>query len=343
MLDPVVVGGARVAMASLHNPDQVAAKGLLIGDRVVIRRAGDVIPEVVGPVISARTGREHTLRPFIPPTHCPVCNTTVEADGPILRCMNTQCPGRAARQIARFVSREAMDIEGLGQKRIDDLAERGLLRDVADIYQLAESRVALSNADGWGERSVAQLLANIDASKQQDLSRLLIGLGIHHAGRRVSRLVSAHFGTMARLRAAALDDIAAVDTVGPVAAGALHAWLADTRHANLLDRLAALGIRMDAALAPAPAPDAGDASTPLEGAAVVVTGKLERWSRSDAEAFVTTLGGRAASSVSKRTTFVLAGADAGSKRTKAESMGVPVLSESEFIAELRRRGWNGEV
>ena len=339
VLDPVVVGGARVAMASLHNPSQIAAKNLLIGDRVVIRRAGDVIPEVVGPVLASRAGREQDLRAFVAPERCPSCDTTIEIDGPILRCVNTQCPARSARLIARFVSREAMDIEGLGEKGIDSLADLGLLRDVSDIYTLHTSRIALNRADGWGERSVGQLLANIDASKQQPLPRLLIGLGIHRAGRRVSRLVSAHFGSMARLRAASLEAITDVDGVGPSAGGALHAWLADPVNGALLDRLEALGLRMDADQPTMPTADAPTAL--LEGVAVVVTGSLERWSRSDAEALVTTLGGRAASSVSRKTTFVVAGPGGGSKLAKAESLGVTVLSESDFVAELERRGWDG--
>ena len=339
VLDPVVVGGVQVGQASLHNPDHVAAKGLMIGDRVVVRRAGDVIPEVARPVLAAREGRAHELRPFVTPATCPSCKAATVMDGPIVRCPNTGCATRSGRLVERFVSRDAMDIEGFGAKTIDALMQAGLLDAVADLYGLHTQRAAITALDGFGAASADQLLASVETSKAQPLDRLLIGFGIHHAGRRVSRLVTAHFGTMERLRSATLHAIDAVPGVGPVAAAALHNWLSEPANQALIVRIAAAGVRMDGDQ-PEPAAAHRGAAI-LDGEAVVVTGTLERWSRKDAEALIVSLGGQTSSSVSRKTTFVLAGAKAGSKLKKAGELGVRVLDEAAFIENLDARGWAG--
>ena len=339
VLKPVLVGGALVSLATLHNEEQVAAKGLLIGDRVIVRRAGDVIPEVVGPVISERGKREASLRPFTPPQRCPSCESESWLDGSVRRCPNRECPARVARLVEHFASRDGMDIEGLGEKRAEQLTAAGLVRDVSDIYRLHERQAELQALEGMGQKSGDKLLRHIDASREQPLERLLIGFGVHHAGRRVSRLVAAHFGSMEPLLAAQLPAIEAVDGVGPVAAAALHNWLADAGNAGVVRRLAARGVRMDTAPASAVAPG-GEAAAVLAGTTVVVTGTLERWGRKEASALIARLGGTASSSVSGKTTFLVAGEKAGSKLTKAMKLGVRVLNEAEFVAELQQRGWD---
>ncbi len=339
VLDPVVVGGVTVGLATLHNAGQIREKGLLIGDTVIVRRAGDVIPEVVGPVRADREGRKSELRAFVPPEECPSCSAAAVEDGARLRCTNRSCPARVARNIEHFVSREAMDIQGFGEKRAGELSSIGLVRDVADIYDLHQQRASLLNLEGMGAKTIDALFARIEASKQQPLDRLLLGFGIHHAGRRVSRLVAAHFGEMARLRAASLAAIEAI-VGGTVAAGALHDWLRLPHNIELIERLAAAGVRMDAAQPAATAGTAGSHADLLVGERVVVTGTLERWSRKDAEALIRELGGKTSGSVSRQTSYLVAGAKAGSKLAKAQQLGVEILDEAAFIARLQERGWD---
>ena len=332
VLVPVVVGGTRVSLATLHNARQVAEKGLLIGDNVIVRRAGEVIPEVVGPVIADRSGRESGLRAFIPPEHCPSCGTPVVEDGARLRCTNRHCPARVARNIEHFASREAMDIRGFGEKRAAELSGLGIIRDVADIYELHRHRSSLLRLEGMGDRTLYALMAQVEASKQQPLARLLIGFGVHQAGRRVSRLVAAHFGDMAQLRRASLEDLESV-VGGTVAARALWSWLADPVNIEIIERLTASGVRMHD---DAPPPDTGV----LDGERVVVTGALDRWSRKEAEELIRSLGGQTSGSVSAKTSFVLAGERGGSKLTKAQQLGIEVIGEAEFLDRLRQRGWD---
>ena len=340
VLDPVVVGGTRVGLATLHNAGQIAEKGLLIGDTVIVRRAGEVIPEVVGPVTADRDGREDELRAFVPPEVCPSCGDRAVEDGARLRCTNRICPARVARSIEHFVSREAMDIQGFGEKRAMELSGAGIVRDVADIYDLHRQRASLLNLEGMGAKTFDSLVARIEASKQQPLDRLLIGFGIHQAGRRVSRLVASHFGDMAHLRAASLAEIEAV-VGGTVAATALHGWLRAPANIENIERLAAAGVRMDAVTPVAQADVPAEHAATLAGDRVVVTGTLERWSRREAEALIVELGGKTSGSVSRQTNYVLAGEKAGSKLAKAEQLGVEVIDETEFLARLRARGWSG--
>ena len=339
VLDPVFVGGVTVGLATLHNAAQIAEKGLQIGDTVIVRRAGDVIPEVVAPVMADREGREHELRPFVPPETCPSCGSKPVEDGARLRCTNRGCPARVARNIEHFVSREAMDVQGFGEKLAVQLSEHGLVRDVADIYHLGEQRAALLQMGGIGDKTLETLFARIEASKQQPLDRLLIGFGIHHAGRRVSRLVAAHFGELERLRSSTRSEIAAV-VGGTVAAAALHDWLHEPANIAMIERLAAAGVRMDAR----PAADATAGSSQadlLAGDRVVVTGTLEGWSRKEAESLIRKLGGKTSGSVSKQTSYVVAGEKAGSKLAKAQQLGVEVIDEATFVARLHERGWDG--
>ena len=333
VLEPVVVGGARVSVATLHNAEQVQAKGLLIGDDVIVQRAGEVIPEVVGPVLAAREGREDELRPFEPPERCPVCETPVVTDGPSARCPNLRCPPRVARTVEHFASRGAMDIEGFGEKLAASLTELGFISSVADIYALHERRKELLALKGIGEKTLDNLFAQIEASKQRPLRRLLVALSIRHVGAETARDIAVHFGDMAHLRAAGVEEIEAIDGVGPIVAQALHEYLEDDANAAEIARLAEAGVRMD--------DDTSARGGPLEGDIVVVTGALERWSRNEAEALIKELGGRVSGAVGKQTSYLLAGAGGGAKRTKAEELETLILSEDEFIARLRERGWEG--
>ena len=334
VLEPVVVGGARVSVATLHNAEQVEAKGLLIGDDVIVQRAGEVIPEVVGPVLPAREGREDELRPFEAPTHCPVCATPVETDGPASRCPNLRCPPRVARTVEHFASRGAMDIEGFGEKLAARLTELGFIEGVADIYGLPERREELLALDGIGEKTLDNLFAQIEASKQRPLRRLLVALSIRHVGGKTARDIAVHFGEMAQLRAATVEEIEAIDGVGPIVAQALHEYLEDSANGAEIDRLAAAGVRMD--------DDTSARGGPLEGDIVVVTGALERWSRNEVEALIKELGGRVSGAVGKQTSYLLAGAGGGAKRARAEALETEILGENEFLERLRERGWDPE-
>ena len=333
VLEPVVVGGARVSVATLHNAEQVQAKGLLIGDDVIVQRAGEVIPEVVGPVLAAREGREDELRPFEPPERCPVCETPVVTDGPSARCPNLRCPPRVARTVEHFASRGAMDIEGFGEKLAASLTELGFISSVADIYALPDRRDDLLALKGIGKKTLANLFAQIEASKLRPLRRLLVALSIRHVGAETARDIAVHFGDMAHLRAAGVEEIETIDGVGPIVAQALHEYLDDDANAAEIARLAEAGVRMD--------DDTSARGGPLEGDIVVVTGSLERWARNEAEALIKELGGRVSGAVGKQTSYLLAGAGGGAKRTKAEELETLILSEDEFIARLRERGWEG--
>ena len=334
VLEPVVVGGARVSVATLHNAEQVQAKGLLIGDDVIVQRAGEVIPEVVGPVLAAREGREHELRPFEAPERCPVCETPVVTDGPSARCPNLRCPPRVARTVEHFASRGAMDIEGFGEKLAASLTELGFISSVADIYSLHGRREELLALKGIGEKTLDNLFAQIEASKQRPLRRLLVALSIRHVGAETARDIAVHFGDMAHLRAAGVEEIEAIDGVGPIVAQALREYLEDDANGEEIARLAGAGVRMD--------DDTSARGGPLEGDIVVVTGRLERWARNEAEALIKELGGRVSGALSKQTSYLLAGSGGGAKRARAEELETTIFSEDEFVARLRERGWEGE-
>ena len=333
-LDPVFVGGANVAVATLHNEAQVHKKDVRAGDDVIVQRAGDVIPEVVGPVLSRREGRR--LRRFRMPEDCPRCKTPVikDPDGAAHYCPNRECPAQVARLVEHYASRGAMDIEGLGETLAYRLVEElQMVRSVADLYELQDRRDALLEVDRLGEKSLEALFSNIEASKRQPLRRLLIGLGIRHVGQETAEDLAVHFGTMEALRAATVEELEAIDGIGPIVARAVHGYLHDERNAAEIDRLASLGVRMD--------DERSARGGILDGEVIVATGALDRWSRDEVESLVKMLGGRIGSSVTKQTTLLVAGRGGGSKRTRAEALGTPVLDEDGFVALLEERGWDG--
>jgi DNA ligase (NAD+) len=327
VLEPVDVGGVTISTATLHNEQIIAQKDIRIGDWVEIVRAGEVIPQVVGPVRERRDGGE---RVFDMPEVCPACGTAVERppDEVIRYCPNVSCPGRVLEGIVHFASREAMDIRGLGYERVRQLLDEKLIGDVADLYDLDAGR--LVELDRFGEQSAAQLVQAIGDSRTRPLSTLLFALGIHHVGKTVAILLARRFGTMAALRDAPAEAIGAVPGVGPVIATAVHHFFRAARNRRLVERLDSLGLGMAE-------PEATIADGPLVGMTVVLTGTLPTLSRTEAGALVERAGGHVAGSVSRKTSFVVAGSDAGSKLEKATALGIPVIEEAELLRRVGPR------
>lgn len=325
VMDPVEVGGVTVSRATLHNQEDIARKDLRIGDRVVIQRAGDVIPQVVAPLIQDRDGSEV---PFAMPTACPVCGTpVVHPDGEVqMRCPNRSCPEQIVQAIEHFASRGAMDIEGLGEKTVVRFFEAGLVRDVADIYALAARRDELLALEGFKETSVSNLLAAIEASTARPWARVLYGIGIRHVGEVTAQALADIVPSLDELLAASPEHLADADGVGPVIAASVRDYLSSDANRVTLERLRAAGLQMRQE---GPSRPAGG---PLEACTVVVTGTLEGMTRDEARQAVIAAGGTATDSVSKKTTFVVAGPGAGSKLAKAEQLGIPVVDQGLFAA-----------
>ncbi len=328
VLEPVVVGGVTVSMATLHNQDDVARKGLMIGDTVVVQRAGDVIPQIVGPVIEDRDGTE---RDFVMPDACPSCGTPVESpEGEVVRrCANAACPAQALQRLGHFVSRGALDIEGLGERTLARLFEIDMIADAADIYELAGRREDLLALDGFKETSVTNLLRAIEESKSVPWPRVLFGLGIRHVGAITAESITDVLPSLAALREADAEQIAAADGVGGAAAEAVIAFFAVPANRELTDRLESAGLTTEAERARDEGP------RPLDGCTVVLTGGLENFTRDQAKRALIAAGAKVASSVSRKTTFVVAGRDPGSKAKKAEDLGVPQLDEEGLERALR--------
>ena len=323
VLEPVEVGGATVTFASLHNADQIAAKDLREGDWVQVVRAGDVIPYVLGPVPERRDGHE---RPWHMPAACPRCDAPVVRDGEDVAsyCTNVACPGRQLEGLVHFASKDAMDIDGLSYARIQQLLAAGYVRDAADLFAVTVEQ--LVGLERFGRKSAENLVAAIAAAKQQPLSRLLFGLGIRHVGAQAAQLLARQYGSLDAMMAASAAQLGEVRGVGHIIADSVASYFADPHVVALLNKLRAHGLRLDE-------PNAIQADGPLTGATVVLTGTLPSLSRGEATALVEQAGGRVTSSVSRKTTFVVAGDEAGSKLDKARELGVEVIDE----AELRRR------
>ena len=326
VLQPVFVGGSTVGLATLHNEDQVRAKDVRPGDTVIVRKAGDVIPEVVGPVVSLRPeGTEPWIFPTICP--CPLRSTLVRAEGEAdTRCVEPACPFQRDQRIIHFGSRGAMDIEGLGERTVMLLSELGLVKDAADIYSLKEQD--LLGREGWGAVSVGNLLAAIQASKTRPLPRLLTALGIKHLGPAASEALARGFGTLDAIMGANEADLATTEGVGPVIAASIKQWFAEDANRDMVERLRAAGVDFGQVVV-------SRLPQVLAGKAVVVTGTLDGFSREEAEAAIKDRGGKSPGSVSAKTFAVVIGREPGaSKLTKAESLGVPVLDEGGFVSLL---------
>ena len=322
VLEPVVIGGATVKQATLHNEDYIRSKGLLIGDWVVVERAGEVIPQIVSVVTGRRTGDE---RPFEIPTTCPVCGgRVVRSEGEAMSyCTNPACPAQVVRLLEHFVSRGAMDIEGMGGKTGAALIEQGLVQDVADLYYLEKE--SLLKLERMAEKSATNLLAGVEGSKSRPLSRVLVALGIGHVGSEVGDLLARHIGTMEALMAATEEDLAAIPTVGPKIAASVVAYFRNDANRKVIDKLRDAGVRL------ADEERAEPSEQVLAGLRFVVTGLLPGFSRSEIEGRIKDLGGSVGSSVSRNTSYLVAGEDAGSKLADAERLGVEVLDEEMFL------------
>lgn len=319
LLEPVLLAGSTVGRASLHNQDYIAEKDIRIGGRVIVRKAGDIIPEIISVV-----GREEEGESYHIPDHCPSCGekTVRDADSVAIRCLNPDCPAQLLRVLIHFCSRDAMDIEGLGEALLKLLVEKGLLVTPADLYRLEEGQ--LSPLEGLGEKSAANLIAAIDKSRQNPLSRLLFGLGIRQIGQKAAKLLATRFQTMDALMAAGEEDILAIDGFGGIMAASLTAYFQTDKAKELVDQLKDAGVNMTE----------GETHGPdqrFAGLSFVLTGTLPTLTRKEASGTIERLGGRVSSSVSKKTSYVLAGEEAGSKLTKAQQLGIPLLSEEEFL------------
>src|SRR5258705_1175196 len=325
VLEPVEIGGTTVQLATLHNFDLIRAKDLRVGDVVQVKRAGDVIPQVIGPVPEKRDPKNPPRKTPIP-KKCPSCGTPVERDEEevAIYCPNVACPDRQLEAIVHFASRGAMDIRGLSYARIEQFIAASLVHDVADLYALTLEQ--LTALDRFADKSADNLLDAIEASKQQPLSRLLFGLGIRHVGQTAAQLLARHFGTMDRLADATAHDILAIRGIGEGIAHAVVAFFGDASARDLVRKLASRGLTMAE-------PKSGSAGGPVNGMTFVVTGTLPTLSRTQATELIESQGGRVTSGVSKATTAVVVGEDAGSKLEKARTLGIEIIDE----AELRRR------
>ena len=339
--DPVVVAGSTIARATLHNIDEVHRKDVRVGDTIVVHKAGDVIPEVVGPVTEGDEGPAHEARPLWDmPEFCPSCGSpVVREEGEVAyRCVSIDCPAQASERLIHWGSRGAMDIDGLGDELVNRMVEQGVLSDVADFYDrltedaLAELWTGRMSVAGEkivvGKTIAAKIMAQVEESKGRGLARVLFGLGIRHVGASVAAALAKRFGSMEALAAASEEDIALVEGIGPKIAQSLHDFLQVPRNLAVVERLRKAGVVLEEEVTEPVRPQT------LAGLTFVLTGTLETLKRTDAGNALKELGAKVSGSVSKKTSYVVAGAAAGSKLTKAQQLGVPVLDEDALLKIL---------
>lgn len=324
VLEPVTVAGSVVRRATLHNMDYIREKGIKIGDYVYVRKAGDIIPEITKVAVDERDGSE---RDFVMPTHCPECGAPIEREEgeAVYRCTGSNCPAQLQRNLEHYASRNAMDIEGLGPAVIEQLTESGLLHSAADLYTLTQEQ--LVRLERFGAKSAQNLLAAIEASKSQDLSRVLFALGIRLNGQRSSQILARTFGSMECLMRQSAESLSDIRDIGEKTAAYVYDYFQNSHNRELIDRLAALGVNMTHR-------EAAAATDKLAGKKFVITGKFEGISRNELTELVEKNGGSVSGSVSKKTDYLIVGEDAGSKLEKAQALGVPILSADEFYAVL---------
>lgn len=326
-LEPVFVGGVTVSNATLHNEDEVRRKDVHIGDTVIVRRAGDVIPEVASVVLSRRL---KDAKSFVMPSQCPVCGSDViRIEGEtIARCSGgLYCDAQRKEAIKHFASRKAMDIDGLGDKLVEQLSDQGLIHDVADLFKLSQAQIA--GLERMGEKSAANLIAALEKSKQTTLAKFLYALGIREVGETTAQTLANHFLTLEAIASAETDALQQVSEIGPVVAAHVHAFFQQPHNREVIEKLQQAGVSWPAMQA------IKQDELPLAGQTIVLTGSMSEMTRSEAKQRLQALGAKVAGSVSKKTTLVVAGAEAGSKLSKAESLGIEVLDEAAFMAFLR--------
>jgi DNA ligase (NAD+) len=336
ILEPVFVSGSTISMATLHNAEDLARKDLREGDTVIIEKAGDVIPRVVAPILSLRPPDS---QPWVMPTHCRECDSLLvrDEDEVVWRCENTSCPARLRRSLEHFASRTAMNIEGLGASLVDQLIEQALVHDFAEVYRLTGDQLenlVVTPKEPRSDRAVARrlgkvgrnVLAQIERSKQNDLSRLVYALGIRHVGEKAAATLARHMRTMGAIMDAPIEALQTIPDVGPVVAASVHTFAGEPHNRALIAKLADAGVNM---ASQQPPPDV-DAPGPLAGKTFVITGTLPTMSREEATRAIETRGGKVSGSVSKKTSYVLVGEEAGTKLEKATQLGIPTLSESDF-------------
>ena len=323
VLEPTVVAGSTISMATLHNPDDIVRKDIRPGEMVIIEKAGDVIPRVVGPVAPEAPNRPAR---WVMPTTCPVCGSELRKpeDEAVWRCENSSCPSKLRRGLEHFASRGAMNIEGMGESLIAQLCDKAIVRSLADIYRLDES--TLVNLERMGRKSASNLLSEIEKSKSNPVWRLLYGLGIRHVGERGAQVLADHFGSIDEIAQASLDSLQQVREIGPVLAASVRSWFDEPANRELIDALRRAGVTVTGERKTVPA-----GPQPLTGKTFVITGTLAAMSRDDAQARIEALGGKVTGSVSRKTTYVVVGTDAGSKLEKAHALGVPTLDEPAFL------------
>jgi len=324
VLEPVSIGGVTIKQATLHNEEDIHRKDLRIGDWVLVQRAGEVIPEIVEPIVSRRTGEEKV---FHMPSACPVCGAEViKPEGEAVhRCTNTACPAQALEAIKHFASKSAMDIDGMGEKLCTALFEKGLVKDSGDLYYV--TREQLMNLERMGETRAARVLDSLEASKLRPLAQLYFALGIPNVGEETAAILARQFNSIDKLSGASAKELMNIPSIGPKISEGILAFFRQPQNVRIIDKLRQAGVVMQAAEQPA-----GD--QPLSGLEFVITGKLEMSGRQEIEARIRSLGGKAASDVTRRTNYLVAGRDPGSKLTRAQSLGIRVLDEKEFLALL---------
>ncbi len=327
VVEPVRLAGTTVTNATLHNQDFITEKDIRIGDTVIVQKAGEIIPEIVRVELDKRP--EGTV-PYRLPDRCPVCGAKVERDpdGAAVRCTGAECPAQLLRYLEHFVSREAMDIDGVGPAVLQQMVEKGLVRTAADLYQLSVQDLA--QLDRMGEKSAQNAVDAIERSKRNDLSRLICALGIRQVGAKAARVLAQHFGTFDALECADEEELTGIDDIGAITARFLREWLDSEQGKDLIRRLRDSGVNMECLEKPS--------DDRFAGMTFVLTGTLAHFSRDEATALIESMGGKASGSVSKKTSYVIAGDAAGSKLTKANALGIPVLSEEEFIAMIGEKG-----
>lgn len=324
VLDPVRLAGTTVTFATLHNQDFISEKDIRIGDTVIVQKAGEIIPEIVEVVVDKRP---EGTRPYRLPDRCPVCGAPVsrDPDGAAIRCTGAECPAQRLRNLTHFASRNAMDIDGLGPAVLNQLIENGLVKTAADLYTLEARDIA--QLERMGEKSAQNAVDAIAKSKENDLWRLINALGIRQVGDKAAKVLANHFGTFDALASASIEELTAIDDVGAVTADYIRRWMEDPQSQDLIGRLKAVGVNMSC--------KEERLDSRFAGMTFVLTGALERFTRDEAGEMIEKRGGKASGSVSKKTTYVVAGENAGSKLRKAQELGIPVLTEEEFLEMLK--------